>query len=44
LYILNDIQNGFEMYLIRRKCEPEPTVNNFAEILTETVAALKAGR
>jgi DNA-binding transcriptional LysR family regulator len=44
LYVLNDIQNGFEIYLIRRKCEPEPTVNNFVEILTETVASLKAGR
>ena len=41
LYILNDIQSPFQMYLIRRKCEPEPTVNNFVEILIETVASLK---
>ncbi|MBV8588045.1 MAG: hypothetical protein JO308_17285, partial [Verrucomicrobia bacterium] len=44
LYVLNDIQSDFEMYLIRRKSEPEPTVNNFVGILAETVAALKVER
>ena len=40
-YVLDGVQTKFELSLIQNKSEATPTVNNFVEILLESVRRLK---
>jgi DNA-binding transcriptional LysR family regulator len=40
-YVLDEVQTKFELSLIQNKSEATPTVNNFVEILLESVRRLK---